>query len=199
MHHTLAIKRWHVVISGFTQNEARETGLMALWRKLRVQSAPGTEVQLRCWHDRWSDLAELIHLNRNGGTPDVVISGYSFGGYSATILAAELERRGIPVRAMVLCDAVYRHWYRAGWWRSLMPWCRIRVPANVREVFWLRQGNPRFELGRRGPVVQPAGHDVFAADEDATEIHPPVVLPNEHAYMDDAPDFHHIALQQVSQ
>lgn len=193
----MIINRWHFVLSGFTQSEARLTGCMKLWRKIH-HHCPNTRAELRKWSDDFAAVAEWIHLCRNGQTPDVVISGYSFGGFSGTILAKELRNRGLGVRALVLCDPVYRHWYRAGWWRSLMPWSTIEIPDNVQNVYLLRQDNDRFSTGRSGGWIQPAGHDIVLEDDKKTVLHPEIVLASQHAYMDDAPEFHEISLK-VSQ
>ena len=192
--HCEPIHRWHIVISGFTQSEGRYSGMTRLAQKL-IGSCPGTRVELRKWSDDWNDVAEWIHLCRtNGSLPDIVISGYSYGGFSATLLAAELGRRGLAVRAMVLCDAVYRHRYFAGNWRSLVPWRKIRVPTNVEEVYVLRQSNPRFSMRRTGPWIQPAGHDVEPVSS-LTKMNPEVVLTCDHEWADDALEFHELALK----
>lgn len=181
-----------MVIGGFQQNEGRPTGIVRLWRRLRAAD-PQAEVLLRSWADNWNHLAELIWQCRNGDLPDVCLHGYSWGGASAVRLARELHRRGVPVRAMVLCDAVYRHRYRLGWWRSLVSWSKLEIPPNVREVFSLRQRNPRLQPGRPGGFIQPAGHDIIA-ESTTTHIHPAEVLTVDHSYMDDADRFHELAL-----
>lgn len=192
MNEGLCISKWHICISGFLQSEGDPTGIVDLWLRMQgAYSTSTTRVELRSWCTNWSDMAELIWRTRpKDGAPIVCIYGYSWGGFSATLLASELKRRGIGVRVMVLCDAVYRHWYWLGQWRAFMPWSRIEVPSNVRHVFWFRQNNPRIKWGRSGGTFQPAGHEVVAADIRTTHIHKPEEISSEHAYADDWAAFH---------
>lgn len=189
----LTIRDWTIVISGFTQHVGRYSGMVRLAQRL-IKACPKRRVEAYPWNTDWSQIAEWILLNRNGEAQDIVIAGYSFGGFSATLLASELERRGINVRSMVLCDAVYRHWYRAGWWRSLVPWSKITVPVNVEEVHVLRQTRPRVSFGRTGPIIQPAGHDVEPLSS-LTTVHGPVDLGVDHVFADDHELFHETALR----
>lgn len=183
-----SILAWDIVISGFLQSEGTDNGMVRLWRELRKHASPHRCVELRAWNDNWRDLAKLIASTWNtmgGKTPVVRIYGYSWGGYSATILARELAKRGVPVRAMVLSDAVYRHWYWLGNWRAFAPWKTIRIPSNVEQVFWFRQSRDL-----------PMGHKVRARDPRATTVHP-VNSPTRtlsryigHTQMDDLAAFH---------
>lgn len=188
------IRHWRICIGGFLQTEGKPTGLSALWHQLHCGlSGPQTVVALKSWRNRWSDTAEWVYRMRNGLTPDIRIVGYSWGGWSAVLLARELQRRGLPVHSMVLCDPVYRHWYKLGQWRALWPWSTIEIPPNVGNVYWCRQQNPRFQPGRPGGWFQPAGHDV-RAESFRTKVHKPLVLDCEHVYCDDHPEFHNLAL-----
>ncbi|KKN11269.1 hypothetical protein LCGC14_1028260 [marine sediment metagenome] len=179
------IKNWIICICGFLQSEGTPNGVVGLWSWLHSEhSVPDTRVELRAWNDRWSELAELIWRMRPADNHvSVKIVGYSFGGYSATLLAKELGKRGIEVRAMVLSDPVYRHWHRLGWWRAMWPWSEIKIPSNVREVWWFRQ---RQNL--------PRGHELVAEKPRNTTIHEPRVLKRDHAWMDDAAEFKNTAM-----
>jgi pimeloyl-ACP methyl ester carboxylesterase len=179
------IARWRILISGFMQHLGEPTGMDALFADLNRRLSSGrTRVELRCWNDRWPNLAEFIWRQRapNNGA-DVCIFGYSWGGASSMILARELGRRGIAVRAMVLTDAVYRNWWLP--WRVFCRWPRIVVPPNVREVFWFRQRND-----------WPSGHKLVAADPERTAIRPAVLVPDRgHSYMDELPNFRRKCLE----
>lgn len=184
------IRTWHVVISGWLQNEGQPTGMVRLWRDLHARfTARRVRVELRVWNDRWDALAEFIWRLRSQAPvwpfakPRIVIYGYSWGGYSAVVLARLLQRRGLPVEHLVLSDAVYRHWYLLGQWRALLPGSRIVVPSNVKEVTWFRQGSGAFK-----------GHDVVAVDARKTKIHPAKLAKVHHRYMDDLRAFHAEAL-----
>ncbi|HUT11796.1 MAG TPA: hypothetical protein VMY42_14950 [Thermoguttaceae bacterium] len=179
-----AIRSWHVCISGFRQQTGEPTGLQRLWLKLGERRDPETCVFLEPWDLDYDNLAELIWLCRPAWRPPTVrIYGYSWGGYSAVLLARALRSRGIGVRHLVLCDAVYRHRYWLGQWRAFVGWPKIRVPDNVREVFWWRQkGN------------WPRGHDVVAKDPQKTKIHDPYVAICTHHYMDELESFQQTAL-----
>ena len=161
------------------------TGVVALWRRLRIHASESTCVELRPWTTDVWELAELIwRLRPPSGPVRIVLVGYSWGGYTAVMLARELGRRGIEVDAMVLSDAVYRHRYWLGQWRAVVPWTEILVPPKVRQVYWLRQRE-----------TCPRGHDVVPVDRHLTTVHPAVWLDMGHRYADDAPEFHRLAME----
>jgi pimeloyl-ACP methyl ester carboxylesterase len=196
------IREWHFVISGFTQREGASNGWSKLWRKLNKLSTDICCVECKTWKQPWSDVAELVEEWRaNDRDPVVNIYGYSFGGCSAVLLARELKRRDLSVTHMLLADPVFRWWNILGAWRSMMPFSRIVVPENVRQVTWFRQRNPRFAFTRDGApcglerFAQPAGHDVIAADPTKTLVGTPQILACEHVYVDDHPAVHAAALQ----
>lgn len=177
-----SIHQWHIVIGGFLQHEGKPTGMVALWRRLQARhAAPGVCIELRCWHDHWSELAELIWRVQPEDEPPVVkVYAYSWGaGFGAMQLARELARRGVPIAWMVLSDPVYRSPCVLFRWLALTPWRTIRVPPNVRAVRWFRQ---RLSL--------PAGHDLVAMQKERTAIAPAVWAEVSHAYMDDCRLFH---------
>lgn len=181
------IHTWHILISGFTQDANEPSGTEALWSQMRQLSSAGICVQCMTWKDDWAGLAERI-TRTSVKLPRVYIYAYSWGaGHGFTTLADELGKRGIWVRHAVLCDPVYRSRLLPTWLPfnplSLMRTPKIRVPKNVDRVSWLRQKQNR-----------PAGHDL-KADTPATQIDKPILLARNHAWMDDAPEYHDMALR----
>ena len=177
---TKAIHIWHIVISGFLQNEGLPVGMVQLWRDLhQAHAGPDTCVTLREWNSDWNALAELIWRMRGERPPRIAIYSYSWGGMSAVLLARQLQRRGIDVQWMVLSDPVYRHWYPLGNWRTLVPWSEIIVPTNVDWVDWFRQR-----------TNWPRAHRVVAADSDETHVSAPWMARHiDHSHMDDLVEF----------
>ena len=175
------IAEWHIVLSGFLQRAGDVNGVVLIWNELRrlVHGRPDAVAQLHSWNANLVDLAELIARTRpSEEMPRVHIYGYSWGGQSAVNLARELGRRGVPVDRLVLSDAVYRHWYKLGWWRAFVPWLKIRVPDTVRRVTHFRQQQSL-----------PMGHIVQAENPGLTTVDPVVLLRVDHKWMDDAAEF----------
>lgn len=193
------IKRFVIVIPGFLQRRGTPNGMVSLWRKLHAANAgPDCCVSLHLWDSNWADVAEWIwRLRPNQGQPDVVIAGYSWGGYSAVLLARQLEKRGIDVRSMVLSDPVYRHgfWGPIGWlgqWRAFWPFTKIELPGNVKNrVVFAQSSN------------LPAGHDVLLGCEftgSVERLRPVRARTIEvkgviHQFMDDHTPFHNLAME----
>ena len=179
---TPAFRTWHVVISGFLQDEGKPTGMVRLWRYLSAEhSGPEVRVELRSWNDNWRQLAELIHRVRpRRDEVAVKIYAYSWGaGFGAMELARQLGRRGLCVEQMVLSDPVYRSRSLPLRWLAMLPVNAISVPDNVRRVAWFRQRRNR-----------PAGHQLAAENPDKTTIEPAVWADSVHQYMDDLQAFH---------
>lgn len=184
------LKNWHIIISGFTQHEAKISGMTKLWLELGKFRSPETTIALREWNACWESVAEAIWWSSL--TPEelnVNIYAYSWGaGWGFVNLARHLRNRGININTAVLSDPVYRHKYWAGQWRALVPWSTVTVPANVKEVHWFRQHQNL-----------PAGHNLVAADSNLTKINLPVVLTVTHPYMDDSYSFHSRALRSAEE
>lgn len=188
------VREWDVIANGFTRETGRLNGCTKWWRSINSLSSDTRVVEYRTWHGDWRDLADQITLFADPDKSPVVRGyGYSYGGYSCVLLARLLRERGIPVRSLVLVDAVYRHWYALGAWRSIVPNSTIEIPDNVDEVHWFRQRHPRFAMYRVrssgwGEWALPAGHDAVPEDGNMhTVIHDPVVLNVEHSFIDDHP------------
>lgn len=149
--------------------------MVSLWKSLHMlYSNYSTRVELAHWNSDWRAHAECINRMCADHHASVVIAGYSWGGYSSTLLARELAKHGRKVQQMVLCDAVYRHKYWLGNWRALCPFSKIKIPANVEKVTWFRQ-KQNF----------PRGHNL-KPESDTTIIRNPQELKDKHQQCDDS-------------
>lgn len=177
-----------VLVSGFTQNDGKPTGMLNLFQRLTEFRSPTTSVELLPWYADFNQKAENILLCASTETrPKIMTVGYSYGGgWGLTQLHKQLKKRGLVVGHAIYCDAVYRsgNWLTA--WRSLVPYPFVRVADNVRHVSWLRQ--------KQG---KPMGHDLYAESPQKTYIEKPICLNCEHVYMDDAQTFHNLAYNTV--
>jgi hypothetical protein len=185
--HYWPIETWHFVISGFRQHLDRPTGSQLLWSKLRNAHSNGSVcVELREWNSDWNAIAEFVWRFRPAHAPPrVFVYAYSWGaGWGFVRLARELARRGLSVECAVLADAVYRARWISLSWLSLVGLPHVRVPRNVREVYWYFQ--------RRS---LPRGHAVVAEDPRATTVHPGIECQSDHSWMDDDYAYHARALE----
>lgn len=181
--------KYHVCIPGFTQGDH---GLLSLREKLLRdghQRDIDSRVEMFSWRHDWSNYADVIErvceIYRRKAS--IRIYAYSFGaGWGAMQLAKELRKRAIPVRAMVLCDPVFRHPFVGLRWLSLLPGdsplTKIRVPDNVSEVWSFFQRLDR-----------PQGHRLIATN--GTLLHSPLRLYYPHVAMDNADEFHARSLE----
>ena len=176
-----------IIISGFTQTLRAETGSERLWLQLRKHSTPSRMVIMREWRADWRGVAE--HLSRVcTSTPVVRVYAYSWGGGGGFIrLARELEKRGIVVASVVLCDPVYRSPWLPDWLPvnplSLTRFPKIRVPGNVAVVHWLYQRKSR-----------PRGHQPVSTNP-ATVVHEGIELHCTHVHADKQHQYHELARQ----
>lgn len=178
-----SIETWHIVIAGHLQNQGQLVGMTRLWWDLyQAHVGTRTAVLFREWDCDVETLAERIWRFRgNGDGPRICLYGYSWGGMTAILLARALADRGLKVAYLVLSDAVYRHRYRLGNWRTLCHWIPIRIPANVGSVHAFRQR-----------VSWPRGHDLLLANGKPPENIRYIKVT--HTYMDDARAFKNCAL-----
>lgn len=181
----MAHKTYIICIGGFTQGIGDRSGLFRLWLKLLRLRGPNVSVDLWKWDTRWGDVAEQIFLaSEDWENTRIVVAAFSYGGgWGFLRLARELGRRGLDIETAVLSDAVYRtkHWLFK--WLAFVDWPVIKVPDNVRQVFWFFQRMDR-----------PRGHKVVAVDEIATKIEPGVQLHASHVFCDDHASFHKLAI-----
>ncbi len=186
--HTQRFSEFHIVISGFLQNEGKVHGMVRLWGDLYHEHAcEDTLVMMKTWNDNMDSLAEFIWRMADDG-PIIRVYGYSWGGAAAMKLAKALKKRGHKVCTMVLSDAVYRHSYWLGNWRAFVRCFKIVVPSNVKGVWWFRQ---KSKFGRL------SGHDIVADQSsvgfDKATVLQPVWCNCSHQYMDDSLLFHNKA------
>ncbi len=184
------VNNWVICFTGALQHEGNDVGVVRLWNELRTKhSSPDTCILLYSWDHSVDHLAELMWrlVQLDSLHANILVVGYSWGGMTAVNLCRALDRRGdLMVRDLVLCDAVYRHRYRFGYWRSLASWFTIKIPSNVCRVRWFRQYENR-----------PRGHNL-KAKSIATDIQNPVTLNVKHNMMDDQPRFHELCESIVS-
>lgn len=185
-------KKFHIVISGFLQNEGKPNGMIRLWSDLYGDHAcKDTLVLMKTWNDNMDSLAEFIWRMAED---DAIIKvyAYSWGAAAAMKLAKALKKRGLKIYAMVLSDAVYRHSYWLGNWRAFVPFFKIVVPSNVEVVWWFRQ---KSKFGRL------SGHDVvreYSNPRDgyrSSVVFLPVWCNCSHQYMDDNRAFQNKVLE----
>lgn len=180
------IGRWIYCISGFRQDEGEPNGMFRLWLKLHEIASPATHVTLREWDTDWNEQAALIaETSVNGLGPRVLVCAYSWGaGHGLLRFAEALRPTGIKIEEAVLADPVYRSRLLSTRWLAFCRWPKIVIPSNVRRVRWTRQR-----------VDYPRGHRLVAEDPGRTTILNPVEVHRGHCWMDDAPEFHRMALE----
>lgn len=196
------INHWHIIFGGFTQRLSSNSsnGTLYLWSALHNKfAAADTAIEWYPWDADVKGIADKVHeFKSRFGESSVRIYGYSYGCTAAVRLAKALQRNGISVHRMVLCDPVYRHHFPLGNWRSLLSSQKLVVPSNVYRVDWLYQRNPRFSINRRlkrlGHVFEPAGHQVTLTSEKHTIMEYAIELELCHSQMDNAQAFHNLAL-----
>jgi hypothetical protein len=173
------IHKWHIPISGFTQGIDRANGFDKLWLKLRDKAGENVSVVTpQRWSADFDSLADFIdRMSPDGKTPEINIYAYSWGcGRGFIQLSEELGKRGLIVLNAVLCDPVFYSRWRP--WRAMVASPAITIPKNVNQVYWFYQRQNRPCATELRPLAS------------TTAIAPGVELRREHAWMDDAPQFH---------
>ena len=178
------VANWRIIAGGFLQKNTDLNGSVGLWRKAHERFAdPGTVVQFVPWDTSPGELAEFIlQLDRQSQPPDIRIAGYSWGGAVAARLAHQLDRRGLKVHRLILCDPVYRHGYWLGNWRAFLNWIPIPISDNVGMVDHLHQDQSH-----------PRGH-LIECQGKRTVIRSSVKLEMDHVWCDDSPIYHDLVL-----
>ena len=191
----------HACISGFRQSAGSWNGTLTV-RELLVRNGHSLGVESRVdyytWNSRWRDVAEYYSAisSRYNIRPTIVVHAYSWGaGYGAMSLAKCLRRRGLRVKAMVLCDPVYKDPNILFVWRSLSRWNlpflsapKILVPSNVDYVCGVRQC-----------MARPMGHELVACRNADTKIDQFLELPADHTHIHDQPEWHQMCLDVARQ
>ncbi|NNF00765.1 MAG: hypothetical protein HKN25_17240 [Pyrinomonadaceae bacterium] len=88
----------------------------------------------------------------------ILLTGFSRGGLGVVVIAKQLQRQDIPVRAMLLFDCVDRH----------LAYDASRIPTNVENVYHVRR--------------DPAARSRMSFGNDGTKSSPPTVY-NEKFFM----------------
>ena len=180
-----------VCISGFQQDISTPTGIESLWMKLRdLHQSKECAVCLHPWNYKWAGFAD--HILRTGPEDpremDIRIAAYSWGAASSLKLAKALGDRGISIRTAVFSDPVYRSMW-AIWrslWSPLLGRPILRIPKNVRNVWYVRQ--------QRFP---PFGHECVPEDYGATQVKDYGMVDRAHSWMDDATEWHDLVLRSI--
>lgn len=186
------IQRWIFLISGFTENRAHPCGIESLWMTVRDYASAVTSVQLHSWNDPLGEMAPFV---KRCSIPDprILIIGYSWGGDAAVDFCSDLKNVGLGVDQLVLGDAVFRsNWagkrFNKARLRSLLPFAKLRIPANVRKVTWCYQRNNK-----------PAGHEPIVLDPGRTKLHSGVDARCVHGEIDECDIFRGMVLRAVAQ
>lgn len=177
-----------ICISGFTQTRGSFHGILKLREELRSDGhsfGVANRVEYMPWTANWKNYAADLSsvCNYHGLRPEVLIAGYSYGGWGAIQLAKRLEKLGINVQIMILSDVIARPWF----WPRPLPAVTsllgrkysfsLRVPDNVINLA------EYYQLKNR-----PQGHRTIIGNV-TRRVHT-IELHHTHMRMDDAPEFH---------
>lgn len=189
-----------ICISGFKQTRGRHNGILELREEL-IAAGHNSGIESRVWYlpwtSNWSDVAGDLSIicAQHGLTPNVLIAGYSYGGWGAIRLCNSLWERGIKVQALILSDPVARPWYMSSIPIVCLPSITsmlgreysfsMRIPGNVRELYEYYQTTNR-----------PQGHRLIISN--GTDYVHSVKLNKRHDQMDDAKEFHGCVLKCAS-
>lgn len=187
---------YHICISGLRQRMGQPHGIYMMKEKLvnDCHFCNGhSRVYLYRWNSNWDHIAEDLWLVRQRYEVPLLIGVYAYSwgaGWGAMELARALQKFGVPIYKMVLCDPIYRHPRFILRWLSLLKRKHlffgpplIRVPKGVNEVFQLRQ-----EINR------PQGHHLIY-ESDSTKRHRPILLDVCHEKADNHKKFHELVLE----
>lgn len=185
------ISDWVILEMGFLQKQGRMNGMVKLFLKVLAtlqRDYPQARVEIHPWGVEPDDRAEFILQAKKRNTKlRIVIIGFSYGGYTAKLIADRLKDRGIEVDLVIMLDAVYRHWYALGWWRAFWPWSTIRICDSVRRVIQYRQKNSL-----------PRGHRIVAEDPRKTKIGEIRWVNATHIFVDDQQYIHDECLSEIA-
>lgn len=170
----MQVKQYSQFFSGFMQHAGRFNGVLRIWGEAYEQNAsPHHVLSLDEWHVDIDHKAEAIWRLQ----PErVLIAGYSWGGWTAVRLAAELEVRQVKTDVLLLSDAVYRPNLKIAYPLSLYKGWKIEIPVSVSVLRAWRQSYNR-----------PAGHELVVPD--GIDFRETMLERIKHAKMDDISEF----------
>jgi len=147
----LPVERWIVCVGGLGQDEPGRHGIDEIQDAVfRQCTCEFTRVPRMSWRDSPKAIARRIFNRRPvGHQPRVVLIGFSYGGWTAVLIARELEGLNVPVETLLLIDAVWRPLAWLPSLTSLMRRWKIDLPANVGACYAWRQKRST-----------PCGHDI---------------------------------------
>jgi len=167
------IERWIICIAGFRE-EGHLSGTEVLHDALRLQhSSDDTIVLLKSWKDSMPHIAERIYNRRPvGHPPRLIIVGYSYGGYSASLLGVIFQKYKWDVEYMALIDPVARFFPRIPSSLSLLDFWKIKITDNVNVLdSWHQE------------ITNPHGHKLKVNREKTDWLPQTLTVP--HRNMDD--------------
>ncbi len=174
------VSRWIICFAGFGQNAGRLTGIERLQDALRREYADDdTVVLLKSWDDNAEHLVERICNRRpKEKPPEVVVIGYSLGGWKAVEFCNEAIKKDVVVESLFLCDAVWKSRFPFLLWLSYFWPLELVVNSGVKRLAIWRQIRDR-----------PTGSAIRFSQ--ATKLIKPtyVTRMTGHSDMDDLADF----------
>jgi hypothetical protein len=162
-------------VLGFRQGHDEEVGMEELhFKHLRKLANP----ELTVYHPReWTeDAGNILAQFQRNGIDELLLIAYSHGQALACEISRLAPRYNIKTIRMVLCDPVFRsrilprsNWFQIFSVRSIFTTPKIKIPATVHRVDWVRQF-----------LDKPQAHELIAEDPKKTLIAPPIVLAHRH-------------------
>ncbi len=182
------VDRWIICITGYPE-VSPPSGIVNIQAAIHHKSHCDTaRVMYKSWRDNMSDLASRMwHRSKcrfshsPADQPRVVICGYSYGGWTAVLLANELKKRNWCVENLLLIDPVWRpiSWLPSP--SSLLTDWTIDTPNTVDVIHeWYQKMN------------RPRGHKVVSASRT---VHYKKILMQKHGDIDDDPMIYDKALE----
>ena len=177
-----------VFITGFREDASQVTGIEDIWAEARKHASPDAWIlPPMVWNSDWKAQAQLIERHTHIANTRICVVAYSWGaGYGFTQLAKHLARCNIRVAEACLADPVYRSRFIPFRWLALTDLPRIRIPANVGRVSWVRQRQNR-----------PRAHDLVASNPE-TQIGFAQELKLRHGQIDNSLAFRTMSAKAIA-
>lgn len=178
-------------ITGFREGEEAFSGTEKLHGIIRERFGDVAQVfDLRPWDHDWKALAAMVSRQ---GIREVIVIGYSWGGgFGAQVFARELEKHGIVVVLMGLCDAVFRPL-----------WLWKKFPANVLSIRSILPGSAKIEIAKNVMRVFGVYQTETVPKGHTWKIPPHTVkgrfrkLPYPHTTIDEAQEWHEMVVAEL--